>query len=313
MSSGCTQCPRRCGADRDGGAVGLCGAGRDMRVARVMLHEWEEPCLGTPSGAVFFVGCPLRCVYCQNRPVSRPWEPGGVPGEVWDGGRFEEEITHLAQIGAANVDLVSPTQYAGQILEALAPIKDWLPVPVVWNTGGYETVETVRACRGLVDIFLTDFKYGTAETAALYSGAPDYPAVAARALAAMVETVGPPVWEDERLKRGVILRHLILPGGRKDSLEALRLAADAVGAENVVLSLMRQYTPDFAPAAYARLRRRVTTFEYETVRKEALRLGFSGYGQDAAAASCAYTPDFRSSAVQLSPADAEPSFKGDRS
>ncbi len=293
MSAGCTQCPRRCGARRADGETGLCGAGREMRVARVMLHEWEEPCLGTPSGAVFFCGCPLRCVYCQNRPISRPREPGGVAGEAWDAGRLREECLALAAAGAQNIDLVSPTQYAADILAALAPIKDRLGVPVVWNTGGYETPETVEACRGIVDIFLTDFKYGTPETAAAYSGAPDYPDAAAAALSAMVRQTGAPVWDGARLRRGVIVRHLVLPGSRRDSILALRRAAEAAGPSRVILSLMRQYTPDFAPAAFPALGRRVTTFEYESVREEALRLGFSGFGQDASAAVAAYTPDFQ--------------------
>ena len=286
---GCTMCPRRCGSDREQGEIGYCGAGDGIRVAKVMLHPWEEPCLihGPGAGAIFFGGCPLHCVYCQNKAISH-----GDVGDVWDTSRLGEEILHLQERGASCIDLVSPTQYATDILTALGAVKDRLTIPVVWNTGGYETVETIRACRGLVDVFLTDFKYGTAETAEKYSAAPDYVQVATDALIAMVETVGDPVWDGDRLTGGVILRHLVLPGCRRDSEAALTAVAEAVDPESVILSLMRQYTPDFAPEEFPNLRRRVTTFEYEYVRDAAVRLGFSGYSQDADSATADYTPEF---------------------
>lgn len=285
----CTQCPRRCGADREKGERGYCSAARAIEVAKVMLHPWEEPCLISPpgAGAIFFAGCPLKCVYCQNKAISR----GGI-GEAWDVPRLREEMLRLADAGASCIDLVSPTQYASDILAALRPIKEKLPVPVVWNTGGYETVETIRACRGLVDVFLTDFKYGTPETAQAYSAAPDYVDAAKAALREMVDAVGDPVRDGDRLTRGVIVRHLVLPGCRRDSAAALSAIADTVSPDSVILSLMRQYTPDFAPEAYPALRRRVTTFEYEFVRETAVALGFDGYSQDADAASAAYTPEF---------------------
>lgn len=286
---GCTQCPRRCGADRVRGEIGYCGAADGIRVAKVMLHPWEEPCLiaGPGAGAVFFGGCPLRCVYCQNKVISH-----GDVGEIWDTSRLSEEILRLEEKGASCIDLVSPTQYANEILTALRAVKDRLRIPVVWNTGGYETVETVRACRGLVDVFLTDFKYGTAETAEKYSAAPDYVTVATDALIAMVDVAGKPRWQGDTLTGGVILRHLVLPGGRRDSEAALTTVARAIDPASVILSLMRQYTPDFAPAEIPVLRRRVTTFEYEYVRDAAIRLGFGGYSQDADSATAAYTPEF---------------------
>lgn len=285
----CRNCPRLCGADREAGEIGFCGASAGIRVARVMLHPWEEPCLGEKSGAVFFSHCPLKCVYCQNKEISR----GETVGEVWNTERLAKEMLALRDEGAQNIDLVSPTQYAREVLAALALVKGDLGIPVVWNTGGYETEETVRACRGLVDIFLTDFKYGTAQLAAAYSDAPDYPDVAARALAAMHETVGDPVFDGDRMRRGILLRHLVLPGGRHDSEAALTLAAKAVPPSGAVLSLMRQYTPDFAPREMRTLCRRVTTFEYESVRAHALALGYDGFSQDADSASAAYTPDFK--------------------
>ena len=286
---GCTRCPRRCGADREKGERGYCGAGSGIRVAKVMLHPWEEPCLidGPGAGAIFFGGCPLHCVYCQNKAISH-----GDVGETWDRSRLEEEILHLAERGASCIDLVSPTQYAEDILCALRAVKDRLSIPVVWNTGGYENADTIRACRGLVDVFLTDFKYGTAETAEKYSAAPDYVTAATDALTAMVEVAGKPRWQGDRLTGGVILRHLVLPGGRRDSEAALTTVARTIDPDVVILSLMRQYTPDFAPVEFPTLRRRVTTFEYEYVRDAAIRLGFGGYSQDADSATAAYTPEF---------------------
>lgn len=285
----CTRCPRLCGADREAGEVGLCGASSGVRVARVMMHEWEEPCLGVRSGAIFFAHCPLGCVYCQNRDISR----GEAVGEVWDVDRLAGRMLSLAASGADNIDLVSPTQYADEVLAALRIVKSKLSVPVVWNTGGYETVQTVLACRGLVDIFLTDFKYGTSSLAAAYSGAADYPEVASRALSAMHDIVGNARFDGERMRLGILLRHLVLPGGRHDSMAALSLAAKAAAPSGVVLSLMRQYTPEFAPREIKVLCRRVTTFEYESVRAHALSLGYEGFSQDADSASASYTPDFK--------------------
>lgn len=284
----CQLCPRRCGADRAAGETGFCGASGGIGVAKVMLHKWEEPCLGTPSGAIFFAGCPLRCVYCQNKPISRC----EIPHEIWDEARLAEEMLSLRDKGAANIDLVSPTQHADGILSALSLVKGRLGIPVVWNTGGYETAETVRRTRGLVDIFLTDMKYGTAVLAQRYSDAPDYPETALTALREMHKVAGDPVWQGDRLLSGIVMRHLVLPGGRHDSMTVLRRAAEALPPTSVVLSLMRQYTPDFAPPEEKMLRRRVTTFEYESVRKEALRLGYDGFSQDADSATAEYTPRF---------------------
>ena len=269
--------------------MGYCGAADGIRVAKVMLHPWEEPCLiaGPGAGAIFFGGCPLRCVYCQNKAISH-----GDVGEIWDRSRLEAEILLLQERGASCIDLVAPTQYAEDILCALRAVKDRKKIPVVWNTGGYETADTIRKCRGLVDVFLTDFKYGTAETAEKYSAAPDYVTVARDALTAMVEDVGDPVWDGDRLVSGVILRHLVLPGCRRDSEAALTAVAESIDPASVILSLMRQYTPDFAPEEFPALRRRVTTFEYEYVRDVAVRLGFGGYSQDADSATAAYTPEF---------------------
>ncbi len=288
----CTLCPRRCGADRTR-SVGICGSGDTVRVAKTMLHKWEEPVIsGTDgdrgSGAIFFDGCPLHCVFCQNKAISC----GGV-GEPVSPERLGEMMLELQSAGAYNINLVSPTQYTPLICEAIDLCRDSLTVPVVWNTGGYETVETIRMLRGYVDIYLTDFKYGSADTAARYASAPDYPDAARDALTEMVSQAGAPVigW-DGMMKRGVILRHLVLPGERRDSEAVLRTVAHAVGSENVLLALMRQYTPDFYEGDRGNLKRRLTSFEYGYVRDIAETLGFDGFIQDAESAKASYTPDF---------------------
>ncbi|MBQ3792180.1 MAG: radical SAM protein [Clostridia bacterium] len=302
----CAMCPRKCLADRSL-SPGRCGATDRAAVAKVMLHHWEEPVLsgnekdGHGSGAVFFSGCPLHCVFCQNRDIS-----GRAAGKEYDPDELSALFLSLQERGAYNLNLVSPTQYSSQIREALLLSRDRLSIPVVWNTGGYESVPTLRSLEGLVDVYLTDFKYGSERTGRLYASAPDYAAVAEEALREMVRQTGKPVYgpfgdedtvrqDGPALKRGVIVRHLILPGESSDSEAVLGILSRAVPPEEIVLSLMSQYTPDFVdPETETKnLLRRVTSMEAERVRKAALRLGFSGFSQDRAAARRDYTPDFR--------------------
>ena len=283
----CSLCPRKCGADRTKG-VGVCGGTAHARVSKVMLHPWEEPCIcgDKGTGAVFFSGCSLGCVYCQNRDISRSAE--GVEYTAEELARLFSEITSGE---AVSLDLVTPSHYAPQVDEALGMCE--IPVPVVYNIGGYELPETVRDYMTRADVFLTDFKYGSAETGMRYSSAPDYPEIAAAALGEMYRIAGDPVYDDcGILTGGIVLRHLVLPGERKDSVKALELVAAVVPPEKMVLSLMRQYTPGFAPAELKNLSRRVTTFEYNYVLDAAVEMGFSGYSQDADSATSAYTPEF---------------------
>lgn len=289
----CDLCPRMCGADRRTG-VGFCGGGERVRIAKVMRHMWEEPCISGTRGsaAVFFCGCTLGCVYCQNKEISR----GGV-GEEYTDAALAALFSSLASSGAHNINLVTPSHFAVPVKRALDAASP--EIPVVYNIGGYERPETVRGCMDSADVFLTDFKYGTEAAARKYSAAPDYPEVAAAALREMYGLVGDPVFGDDgMLVRGVIMRHLVLPGGRRDSVRALELAAEAVPPKNLVLSLMRQYTPDFAPRDMRELCRRVTSFEYNYVLDAAREMGYSGYSQDKDAASGAYTPDFSAGARQ---------------
>lgn len=302
----CTLCPRRCGADRTK-RPGYCGADGVMRVSGIMLHHWEEPCIsgdtahGVGSGAVFFAGCPLHCVFCQNGGIS-----DGGTGKAYTPRELADAMLRLEAEGAYNINLVSPTQFTDRLIEAVAIARPRLTIPVIWNTGGYERAETIRSLAGTVDVYLTDFKYGSERTGALYANASDYAAEALPALVEMLRQTGAPQYDDfpdaaavdhksRRLRRGVVLRHLVLPGERLDSIAVLRTVAAAVPPRDVILALMRQYTPDFAPSdreKYPHLHRRVTTFEYESVRDEALRLGFDGFTQEKNSASESFTPAF---------------------
>ena len=287
----CMLCPRRCGVDRSTGAYGFCGAPYDFRVARIALHPWEEPCIsGTRgSGTVFFSGCNLQCVYCQNRTICR-----GEVGRSYSEEELLEAMGALVAEGAHNVNLVTPTPYAARLVPLLRRFREVCKLPIVYNCGGYESVETLRMLRGLVDVYLPDCKYLDGARAAAYSQAPDYYEVAEAALAEMLEQVGPPVFdEDGLLRRGVLLRHLVLPGGRKDSIALLERLYARFGNRAFRLSLMNQYTPDFAfDAPDPVLRRRVTSFEYCSVAEVAQRLDFLGYFQERTAVGAAYTPDF---------------------
>lgn len=286
----CQLCPRRCGVDRTV-TQGFCGMGAELFAARAMLHHWEEPSIsGTRgSGAIFFSGCPLRCVFCQNHTLSH--EGYGAPITPR---RLADIMLELEAAGAHNINLVSPTQYLPKVMEALDLVKHRLSVPVVYNTGGYERREAIEALKGYVDIYLPDVKFCSSELSARYAAAPDYFACAINALEEMVAQVGPCVFDGEGLlRRGVILRHLVLPGCRRDSMDVLRGVKERVDISALKISLMSQYTPDFAPEGEKNLRRRLTTFEYESVLAEAARLGYDGYRQDFASSDKKYTPDFR--------------------
>lgn len=293
----CTLCPRACGADRAAGQTGLCGAGDTLRAARAALHHWEEPCLSgdpeasTGSGTVFFSGCALGCCYCQNYGISQEGQ-----GRPLTEARLAEIFLELQAKGAKNINLVTATQWLPWVLPALdSARRRGLRLPVVYNTGGYETVQTVQALAGYVDIWLTDFKYDSPALAAELSRAGNYPAVADRALRAMLRQTGAPVYDPEGyLRRGVIVRHLVLPGQAADSQAVLRRLAAVRRQEEVpfLLSLMSQFTP-FYHAADHGLGRRITSYEYRKVVDTALALGLTdGYMQEKSSAREEYTPPF---------------------
>ncbi len=291
MNQPCFQCPRRCGIRRTEGSLGFCRMPSDIYVARCAPHLWEEPPIsGTHgSGTVFFTGCNLRCVFCQNAVISR--DRKGAPVTEADLCRM---ILDLAEKGVHNINLVTPTHYAEQLIPVLEKIRPQLKIPVVWNSSGYENVDVLRKLEGLVDIYLPDFKYMSKALSESYSKAPDYAEIATNAVLEMYRQVGKNVFDENGLmKQGLIVRHLILPGCRKDSMEVVRHLAQILPTDGFKLSLMRQYTPEFAlDTPYKNLHRRLTDFEYTSVVDEALRLGLDGYTQGKDSATAQFTPDF---------------------
>ena len=280
----CTLCPRECGVDREAGELGYCGAPAAALVAKTMLHKWEEPVLAGSggSGAIFFGGCTLGCRYCQNREISA--RPVGVPTDSVQLRRMMEEL--IAQ-GAENIDLVTPTHYLPTILPAL---EKKLPVPVVYNCGGYERVQTLKALEGKVDIYLPDLKYADDALALQLSGAKDYFAVATAAIREMVRQTGSVVWEGDKVTRGVIVRHLILPGHIENSLKVLDWLGENFAPGEILVSLMRQYTP--MGGMEPPFDRRVTDEEYDAVLSWMLLNDLEGFTQDAEAAEQEFIPDF---------------------
>ena len=289
----CNLCPRGCLVDRSV-SRGFCGASNEIAVSRIALHEWEEPSIsGTRgSGTIFFAGCNLRCVFCQNKVISA--SPTAFSGaRLISADELARAMLALQDAGAHNINLVTPTHFAKQIAEVLREVKPRLSIPVVYNSSGYESVETLGALSGLIDVSLPDLKYFSSELSAKYSSAPDYFEVANRALCEMFYQVGEAVFEDGLMKKGLIVRHLVLPGCRRDSIALLSELARLLPVDKIKLSLMRQFTPDFVDRGkYPELCRHLTTFEYDSVVAQASSLGFDGYVQSAESASSAYTPQF---------------------
>lgn len=296
----CCICPRSCGINRYE-ITGRCGAGHEMSVSKIMLHRWEEPPVSgygkddnaeRGSGAIFFTHCPLGCVYCQNNRISSPTSPD----YVYSPEALACEMLTLEKSGAYNINLVSPTHYTPNIIKTVALARErGLSIPIIWNTGGYETSQTIHSLLGTVDIFLTDYKYHSPELSKKYSAAEDYPKTALSALCEMYAVAGKAEFDsDGMMKKGVIVRHLVLPSHRNDSISALCDIANTVPIEGIRLSLMAQYTPDFLADKhkYPEIARKITSYEYDSVVKEAIRLGFEGYIQERSSATKRFTPDF---------------------
>ena len=280
----CALCPRQCGVNRAAGEVGFCGCGDTALVAKTMLHKWEEPVLAGNggSGAVFFGGCTLKCRYCQNAAIS-----SGPVGKPMDSQQLRETFETLIAQGAENIDLVTPTHFLPTILPALSPK---LPVPVVYNCGGYERAETLRQLEGKVDIYLPDLKYAQSRLAKSLSAAADYFPRAKTAIREMFRQTGPVQWEGEKVVKGVIIRHLILPGHVDNSLKVLDWIGSAFAPGEVLVSLMRQYTP--MGGLSAPLDRRVTDEEYDAVLSWMYLNDLEGFTQEAEAADQVFIPDF---------------------
>lgn len=293
-SSPCNLCPRECLADRKSGEKGFCLSDDRIMVARAALHMWEEPCISgkNGSGTVFFSGCNLRCVYCQNYEIA-----AGGRGKPVSVGRLAEIFLKLQAKGAANINLVTPDHYVTDVAEAVLLAKKMgMDLPVVYNGSGYEKQEAISSLSGIVDIFLTDFKYMDPGLAAKYSAAPDYPAVARAALAKMVRTVGAPVFDvDGMMQSGVIVRHLLLPGHKKNAKDVIRYVYETYG-DRVYLSLMNQYTPFERLKEnpdYREICRKVTRREYDAVVDYAIGLGVrNAFTQEGDTARESFIPAF---------------------
>ena len=289
--SGCTLCPRMCGADRENGKTGFCGETGEIRAARAALHMWEEPCIsGTKgSGAVFFSGCGLRCCFCQNHDIAI-----GSRGRAVSVERLGEIFLELKEKGAANINLVTGAHYVPQIIEALDMARrNGLDIPVVYNSSGYEKTETLKLLEGYVDIYLPDLKYLDPELAQKFSYAPDYVQAAKAAIGEMVRQTGKCEFgEDGYIRKGTIVRHLILPGHTGNSIKALRYLHETYG-EDIYISIMNQYTPLPQCREYPELSRRVTEAEYDAVVDYAIELGIeNGFIQEGDVAEESFIPEF---------------------
>ena len=269
---------------------GFCGQTDALRIARAGLHLWEEPCIsGTRgSGTVFFSGCTLKCCFCQNYEISQENKGYNISVD-----RLADIFLDLQEQGAHNINLVSPTQFVPSVIKALDIAKPRLKIPVICNCGGYERVETVKMLDGYVDIWLPDLKYFSPEASKRYSLAEDYFEVASRAVKQMQKQVGKPVFcEDGLLKKGVLVRHLLLPTLRHDSAEVIRFLGESFDPDDILLSVMSQYTPMNRAKDYPEINRRISTFEYNYVLGEAEKYGFEGYSQERDSANGCYVPPF---------------------
>ncbi len=292
----CVLCPRQCQANRAGGQKGFCSVSGELMAARAGLHMWEEPCISGEegSGTVFFSGCSLHCIYCQNHTIS----DGGSGREITVE-RLTEIFLELQEKGANNINLVTPTHYILSIRRALIEAREkGLSIPVVYNTGGYERAESLRLLEGLVDIYLPDFKYMSRELGKRYSGAEDYAFYAKTALEEMLRQTGTPVFDKEgRMKKGVLVRHLALPGQAEDSRRVLSYLYEAFG-DKILISLLNQYTPTGSEKIYAELNRALTEEEYDSLVDYAVSLGIEeGYMQEGGTVEESFIPDFNGEGI----------------
>lgn len=311
MNTHCNLCPRNCNADRSSGKTGFCGQPNEIKAARAALHMWEEPCIsGTRgSGTVFFSGCTLRCVYCQNSNIA-----SGNQGKIISTERLSDIFLELEQQGAANINLVTPSHFMPQISKALELSKaQGLTLPIIYNTGSYEHVETLKQMEGLVDVYLPDLKYYSSDLSSRYSNASDYFDVATKAIREMFRQVGTPVFEENTLpnsnsgnndyetmpliKKGVIVRHLILPGCTHDSKKVINYLYKTYGNQ-IYISIMNQYTPVTDLQNFPEINRTITRKEYDTVVDYAITIGVeNGFVQEGDTAKDSFIPPFDLSGI----------------
>ena len=291
MKEKCLNCPRNCFVDRKT-QNGFCGANNKIQINKIMLHYWEEPIIsGTDStlkkgsGAIFFSHCNLKCVYCQNYDISH-----GNYGEFYTPEQLAEVFKQLEASGATNINLVTPTHYSLQILEALKIYKP--SIPVVWNTGGYESPEVIKKLDGFVDVFLTDFKYHSNVLAQKYSSAPNYYECCSKALMAMKEICPQNVIKVGLMQKGIIVRHLVLPNHIDDSKLVLQDIKNILG-QDAIVSLMSQYIPVGEAKKFPEINRKLKPIEYKVVKSFMYQLGLDGFVQELESASESFVPDFQ--------------------
>lgn len=288
----CTLCPRNCGVERTAeSGAGVCRMGTQPKIARAALHMWEEPCIsGTRgSGAVFFSGCGLRCVFCQNEAISQQGE-----GKIVTPARLAEIFRELEAQGAHNINLVTAAHFVPAVLEALNLYRP--NIPIVYNSSGYESIETLRMLSGVVDIYLPDYKYIDPNMAAMLSGARDYPDVAFAAIAEMIRQTGAPVYDENgMMQRGTLIRHLVLPGLTGDSMKILMRIRDEF--PGIPVSLMGQYTPCGRALSIPGMDRKIKKKEYARVLAHMEAIGLDGYRQELGSADGAFIPSFDETGV----------------
>lgn len=287
--SDCRLCPRQCGVDRHS-VLGFCRQSDKVKIARADLHFWEEPCISgeSGSGTVFFSGCTLRCCFCQNHEISH------------DGKGYEITVKELSDIflqlqekGANNINLVSPTPFVPSIIEAIDLAKPKLSIPIIYNCGGYESLETIKMLDGYIDIYLPDLKYFDGQYASKYSDCKDYFNTSFAAIIAMQKQVGKPVYDEKGImKKGVIVRHLALPTLRHDSIRLIEALGKQFSKDEIVLSVMSQYIPLYKACEHKEINRRISTFEYNSILEAAEQFGFDGYSQERSSSQEVYIPPF---------------------
>lgn len=292
----CGLCPRRCGVNRYETA-GYCGMRAYPKTAKASLHLWEEPCISYKNGAgtVFFSGCSLHCVYCQNNIISSELFGMEISAE-----RLSEIYLELQEKGADNIEFVTPTHFIPDIVKSLDLIKHKLKIPVIYNSGGYELTESIEMLDGYIDVYLPDIKYYSPEISERYSNAPDYFKYASEAVKEMISQAGDLKYnQDGGLIRGTVIRHLVLPDCRHDSMKILDWISENTSPEQVLVSLMSQYTPfEFIPEKFPELKRRITKMEYNSVVRYAEKLGICGFTQKKTSSGKKYVPDFDLSGIK---------------
>ena len=290
MAQSCYLCPRNCGVDREK-SLGYCKSHDTVRLSRVGLHMWEEPCIShkNGSGTIFFAGCNMGCVFCQNYEISH-----GTAGKEVDVDTLCNEMLKLQQMGAENINFVTPTHYAHKILQALDKIKHKLDIPIVYNTSGYEKIETLKKLDGYIDIYLPDIKYYSSDASEKYSHCRDYFEVALEAIGEMIKQTKEPVLNNEgKMLKGTVIRHLVLPSLYKDSIKIFDELENRIDVKCAAVSVMCQYFPSHRAKEYPEINRRTTSLEYMKVVERVRKINFAfGFIQDKSSAKEDYVPNF---------------------